>query len=176
VIQGVEDSQLLEIWEQVKKFVNWLPQSITRIWEQLKKFVNWRPQSITRNLGTAEKVHELATADHRITLKLTNAHPHMYLHTISQSLHERFGKENICAKFFPHSLTDNHKGAQRHNVGRLHPNPSDQSALCQLYHYWRPVLKYSVASKNKTPEHRVKNKTITEPRKFCLKSRRSNGR
>ena len=79
-LNGVKD------WE---RDVTWGP------WRWSKKW-----QWITRNLGAVEEVHELATRDHRITLKVTNGRLDVYLETVCQLLRERFWKGEYLREVF----------------------------------------------------------------------------
>jgi transposase len=69
---------------------------------------NGRP-STSRNADTIANVREMAIRDPRLTLKMMSDELNINKKTIRQILHEDLRKRKTCAKFIPHSLTDEQK-------------------------------------------------------------------
>jgi hypothetical protein len=49
---------------------------------------------------------------------------------------QKFEKEEDLREVFSTQSHKGAKGAECHKLQRLHPNPSDQSTLSQMHHYW----------------------------------------
>lgn len=67
-----------------------------------------RPISI-RKPETIEKVRNFIANDRNASLKMIEAAMNINRETIRTIIHEELGKTKICAKFVPHTLTDEQK-------------------------------------------------------------------
>jgi transposase len=65
--------------------------------------------STSRNADTIKNVPEMVTRDRRLTLRIMSDELNINTEMIRQILHEDLWKKKICAKFVPHSLTDEQK-------------------------------------------------------------------
>jgi histone-lysine N-methyltransferase SETMAR len=65
--------------------------------------------STTRNADTIANVRQMVTRDRPLTLRMMSDKLNINKETIRQILHEDLRKRKICAKFVPHSLTDEQK-------------------------------------------------------------------
>jgi transposase len=65
--------------------------------------------STSRNTDKIVNVREMVTQDLRFTLRMLSDELNINKETIRQILHEDLRKRKICAKFVPHSITDEHK-------------------------------------------------------------------
>jgi transposase len=65
--------------------------------------------STSRKADTITIVREMVTRDRRFTLRMMSDEVNIIKEAIHQILHEYLRKRKICAKFVPHSLTDEQK-------------------------------------------------------------------
>lgn len=73
----------------------------------------WDPHcvkmSTAENLETAANIYELLARKCHLTLKLVEDHLHVKWGIIFHILHDSLGVRNICTKWIPHSLLDEHR-------------------------------------------------------------------
>jgi transposase len=93
--------------------------SRSSVYEWFKRFKDWREDlqvdprsghpSTAGNADIIANVHELVTRGRRLALRMMLDKLNNNMETIRQILHENLRKRMICAKFVPHSLTDEQK-------------------------------------------------------------------
>jgi transposase len=108
-----------ETYEMLQNVYGDESSSRSSVFEWFKRFKDGREDhqddprsgrpSTSRNADTVENVPEMVTRDRRLALRVMLDELNINKETIRQILHEDLRKRKICAKFVPHSLTDEQK-------------------------------------------------------------------
>jgi len=122
-----------------------------------------RPISI-RKPETIEKVRDFVVSDRNASLKMMKEALNINRETIRTILHEDLQKTKVCAKFIPHTLTDEQKsvrvGHSRDVVAAARNDPNFLKSIVTGDETW--CFQYDPETKRQSAEWKSKNSPQTK--------------
>jgi transposase len=110
--------------------------------------------STSRNADTIANVREMVTRDLRLILRMMLDELEINKETILQILHEDLRKRMICAKFVPHSLTDEQKQRRLISCRDFIQPCQDSSSFLRMSHgYFNMIPRRNARACNGPQSH-----------------------